>query len=234
MSKYSQIVVFSGAGISASSGLQTFRDNGGLWEQYPIEEVATPGAWQLNPDRVTEFYNLRRKQLEGVTPNLAHLALVQLERKAKVSVITQNVEDLHERVGSTEVIHLNGTLTHVRCTGPSPHRTCWGYQPVEPTDRCSCGAPLRPDVVWFGEEVPAMEVALATLETADELVVIGTSLQVYPAAQLVFQRLGEIPITLVDPAPLPTTLVGKVNHLMGDAAALLPQWVAEYRPLSMR
>lgn len=223
------VVVFTGAGISASSGLHTFRDNGGLWEQYRIEEVATPEAWQQDANRVTDFYNRRRKQLELVQPNLAHLALVQLERKAQVTVITQNVDDLHERAGSKQVLHLHGTLTHVRCTGLPAHRHFWGYRPVGLSETCPCGQPLRPDVVWFGEEVPAMDQALQLLETADELLVIGTSLQVYPAAQLAYQRMGEIPITLIDPAPLPNVLHHNVEHLMGDAAALLPQWVAEYR-----
>lgn len=173
-----KIIVFTGAGISAESGLGTFRDSGGLWEKYDIHEIATPEAWHKNPDLVNEFYNMRRKQCYEANPNKAHVALFELEKYFDVQIITQNIDDLHERAGSTNVIHLHGEINKVKSSGPNAEKTYypqdhWG---VKMGDVCPEGYQLRPHVVWFGEEVPMMETAIKTMETADIVIVIGTSL----------------------------------------------------------
>lgn len=183
-----KIVVLSGAGISAESGIRTFRDSGGLWEEYPVEEVATPQAWKRNPDKVQEFYNLRRKQVMAAMPNAAHKYFAELEKHFDVTVITQNIDDLHERGGSTKVVHLHGNIRLAKSSGPDPDKK---FYPVEDgsismEDRCEDGYVLRPHVVWFGEEVPELERAAEICKEADILVVVGTSLQVYPAAGLAF------------------------------------------------
>jgi NAD-dependent deacetylase len=179
------IVVLTGAGISAESGLKTFRDSGGLWEGHRPETVATPGAWQRDRELVLRFYNQRRTQLAEVAPNPAHLALVDLEKHFEVTIITQNVDDLHERAGSTNVLHLHGELTKVRSTLDPSLIYDWGYRELHPGDRCSRGSQLRPHIVWFGEPVPAIEAAIPIVQSADYILVIGTSLVVYPAASLI-------------------------------------------------
>lgn len=225
------IAVLTGAGVSAASGLSTFRDTGGLWEQYRVEDVATPEAWLRNPERVTEFYNKRREQLEHAAPNAAHRALVELESKAAVHIITQNVDDLHQRAGSARVLHLHGELTWVRCCGPEQVRRYWGTRPVDLLSQgCANGHPWRPDVVWFGEEVPRMDEAYPLVETADLLLVVGTSLQVYPAAQLAYAALGRIPVHVFDPAPLSISGRNLVEHHRGPADELLPCWVETFVP----
>lgn len=180
-----KVVIFSGSGVSAESGIRTFRDSGGLWEEYDIYEVATPEAWARNPALVTEFYNARRKQVIESEPNPAHFAIADLERKYDVTVITQNIDDLHERAGSKNVLHLHGEIMKARSTvdeglvypvkGPS----------LSADDRCEKGSVLRPHIVWFGEMVPMLEPAARLTMTADIFIVIGTSLEVYPAASLV-------------------------------------------------
>ncbi|MEQ8908289.1 MAG: NAD-dependent deacylase [Vicingaceae bacterium] len=194
-----RIVVFSGAGVSAESGLKTFRDNDGLWENHEVTEVATPEAWQRNPDLVLRFYNMRRKQLENAKPNPAHYAIAALESKYEVVVITQNIDDLHEQAGSKKVIHLHGELKKVR----SEKFPDLVYQTKKPEiqlgDLCEKGFQLRPHVVWFGEAVPMMDVALQESSKADMLVVVGTSLNVYPAASLIHAIPDGIPAYLVDP-----------------------------------
>lgn len=187
MKKPVKIVVFSGAGMSAESGIQTFRDSDGLWENYKIEDVATPEAWKANPDLVTAFYNARRKQILSVEPNPAHFQIAALEDGYEVSVITQNIDDLHERAGSSKVLHLHGNIRYSKSSGPNAESA---YYPIEgweltEADRCPKGYRLRPHVVWFGEAVPAYDSAVEILHTADVLLVIGTSLQVYPAAGLI-------------------------------------------------
>ncbi len=182
-----KIAVFSGAGMSAESGIQTFRDSNGLWENYAIEEVATPQAWAKDPDLVTQFYNARRKNVIDALPNEAHQAIADLQALAKVQVITQNIDDLHERAGSKHVLHLHGNIRYAKSSGPRQETT---YYPIDgwelsAKDICPDGYRLRPHVVWFGEAVPAYEDAAALLQEADILIVIGTSLQVYPAAGLV-------------------------------------------------
>ena len=181
------IVVFSGAGMSAESGIQTFRDSDGLWENYRIEDVATPRAWAKDPDLVTEFYNARRKSVISAEPNSAHLAIAALEKVGKVHVITQNIDDLHERAGSKEVLHLHGNIRLSKSSGPNQESAYYpinGWKLTE-SDVCPEGYRLRPHVVWFGEDVPAYTEASEILQKADVLIVIGTSLQVYPAAGLI-------------------------------------------------
>ncbi len=182
-----KIVFFSGAGMSAESGISTFRDSGGLWENYKIEEVATPEAWKKHPDIVSEFYNQRRKQIIDTVPNEAHSILSELEKQFEVYIITQNIDDLHERAGSKNVLHLHGNIRLAKSSGPNQEKK---YYPIEgweltKDDLCEDGYRLRPHVVWFGESVPAFEKAITLIKDADYFVVIGTSLQVYPAAGLI-------------------------------------------------
>jgi NAD-dependent deacetylase len=195
-----KLVVLSGAGISAESGISTFRDNNGLWDNYRIEDVATPEAWIRNQELVLDFYNQRRKQAHNVKPNAAHYALVELEKYFDVSIITQNVDNLHEIAGSTNVIHLHGELFKSRST-TNPElvyqMTSWE---LKTGDLCELGSQLRPHIVWFGEEVPMMETALGVAEEADIFLVIGTSLAVYPAAGLVHYVPPGKPIYIIDPA----------------------------------
>jgi NAD-dependent deacetylase len=196
-----KIVALTGAGISAPSGLRTFRDADGLWENHRIEDVATPEAWRRDPALVLRFYNERRAQLATVRPNAAHLALAAWERTHQVVVITQNVDDLHERAGSSRVFHLHGELTKARSTRDASLVVEIGYAAIAPGDLAPDGAPLRPHIVWFGEAVPMIEPAAAELADADAVVVIGTSLQVYPAAGLAELAPPHARRFLVDPRP---------------------------------
>jgi NAD-dependent deacetylase len=180
-----KLVVLSGAGVSAESGLKTFRDGGGLWEGHRVEDVATPEAFERNPGLVLEFYNQRRRALASAAPNPAHLAIAELEHKFEVSVITQNVDNLHERAGSSSVLHLHGELTKARSSvDPSYVVEIEGTELVL-GDRCPLGSQLRPHIVWFGEAVPLMEEAMQLMRRAEVVIVVGTSLVVYPAAGLV-------------------------------------------------
>ncbi|HPG05728.1 MAG TPA: Sir2 family NAD-dependent protein deacetylase [Saprospiraceae bacterium] len=194
-------VVLTGAGISAESGLQTFRDAGGLWEGYSIYEVATPEAWERQPQVVLDFYNWRREQLLAVQPNKAHQLVMQLETVYDVQIITQNVDDLHERAGSRSVLHLHGALRQVRCTKPGHSEIIPWDGPLTLLDTCSAGHPLRPHIVWFGEDVPAMTHAISKMPEADLLIIIGTSLQVYPAAGLTGYVRPDCRIYYIDPNP---------------------------------
>lgn len=194
------VVVLSGAGISAESGLKTFRDMGGLWENYAIEEVATPQAWAKNPALVQSFYNERRQQAAQAQPNGAHTALAALESWAKVTVITQNVDDLHERAGSSSVMHLHGELRKVRSVKNPNIILDIGGKVLENGACGPDGHVLRPHIVWFGEEVPLLANAAEICQTADFLLIVGTSLQVYPAAGLVHEVSPETPKFVIDPA----------------------------------
>lgn len=187
--------------MSAESGIQTFRDSDGLWEHHRLEEVATPDAWRTNPDLVTRFYNERRKRILEVEPNAAHRQIAALESEFKVFVVTQNIDDLHERAGSTEVLHLHGNIRLSKSSGPNSEHAYYTIEGWELTekDRCPDGFRLRPHVVWFGEAVPAYDQAVEILRKADILIVIGTSLQVYPAAGLIFYTPKEAIQILVDP-----------------------------------
>ncbi len=194
------IVVLTGAGISAESGLKTFRDADGLWEGHDIMEVASPQGFEANPELVMDFYNQRRRQLLKVNPNAAHFDLVQLEQHHKVTIITQNVDDLHERAGSTNVIHLHGELLKVRSMN-DPHLILDWSRDLVMGDTDGNGHQLRPNIVWFGEDVPMIELAIKICEHADVLIIIGTSMQVYPAASLMHYVRKEIPLYFIDPKP---------------------------------
>ncbi len=194
-----KLVVLTGAGISAESGIQTFRDSGGLWEGYKIEEVATPEAWQRNPEQVQEFYNLRRKAVLDADPNEAHRAIVSLEEHFEVSVITQNIDNLHERAGSSSILHLHGEIVLARSTVDETKIYPIKGAILKMTDTCSFGLPLRPHIVWFGEQVPMMIPASKIVSEADILVIIGTSMVVYPAAGLIKYTNPGIPVFVVDP-----------------------------------
>ena len=195
------IVVLSGAGMSAESGLKTFRDNDGLWENHRVEEVATPEAWRRDCALVLRFYNERRKALLAAEPNDGHRIIAGWEKDHRVTVVTQNVDDLHERAGSTNVVHLHGELMKARSTADAQlvyPLTGWE---LKEGDRCEKGAQLRPHIVWFGEEVPLMAEAEAVVATADVLVVVGSSLLVYPAAGLAFSAPPGARRILIDPRP---------------------------------
>ncbi len=195
------IVVLSGAGMSAESGLRTFRDNGGLWEDHRVEDVATPEAWRRDRALVLRFYNERRKALLAAEPNEGHRIIAGWEQSHRVSVITQNVDDLHERAGSTRVLHLHGELMKARSTAdPTLVYPMTGWE-LREGDKCGKGSQLRPHIVWFGEEVPLMPLAAEVAGTADILVVVGTSLQVYPAAGLAFCAPSRARRVLIDPQP---------------------------------
>ena len=194
------IVVLTGAGMSAESGIKTFRDADGLWEGHDVMQVATPEGFQDNPELVLDFYNQRRRQLLTVNPNAAHYDLASLEKDYKVSIITQNVDDLHERAGSSNVIHLHGELLKVR--NVVDELSYFEHQgDIKLGDTCPEGHQLRPHIVWFGEMVPMMEAAMEVCATADVLIIIGTSMQVYPAASLMHYVPEGIPIFFIDPKP---------------------------------
>lgn len=193
-----KIVVLTGAGMSAESGISTFRDANGLWENHDILDVATPEGWRKNPKLVLDFYNQRRRQLKIVEPNAAHFYLKRLEEEYEVSVITQNVDNLHERAGSAHVIHLHGELSKVRSEKNEQLIYDW-FEDLVWGDRGADGAQLRPHIVWFGEMVPMMENAVAEMLTADIMLIIGTSLQVYPAASLIDYAAATTPIYVIDP-----------------------------------
>lgn len=195
------IVVLTGAGISAESGLKTFRDADGLWEGHDVMEVASPTGFANNPELVLEFYNQRRRQLLEVKPNKAHYALAELEKNYQVTIVTQNVDDLHERAGSSNVIHLHGELLKVRSTHDESYVLDWKTD-LKLGDCCENGYQLRPHIVWFGEPVPMIEKAIEICETADILLIIGTSLQVYPAAGLINYAPPKAKIYYIDPNPV--------------------------------
>ena len=195
-----KIVVLTGAGISADSGLRTFRDTDGLWEGYKVEEVCTPEAFARNPQLVIDLYNERRRQAQAAEPNAAHRTLAELEKYYQVQIVTQNVDDLHERAGSSNVLHLHGELNKARSSADENYVIKWtGDQSVSDTD--PQGRPMRPHIVWFGEAVPLIETAARWVSQADKVLVIGTSMQVYPAAGLVEYAPYEAERYLVDPRP---------------------------------
>lgn len=217
-------VVLTGAGISAESGLQTFRDSGGLWEGYRVEDVCTPEAFARSPQTVIDFYNARRRAAAAAEPNAAHFALADLERAYDVQIITQNVDDLHERACSSKVLHLHGELNKLRSTVDESEILPWqGDQTL--ADRDSRGRPLRPHIVWFGEAVPLIEEAVRLVEAADTVIVVGTSLKVYPAASLLHYARFGVPVYLIDPKP--NTDVSGVEILAQTAVRGVPALVAE-------
>jgi len=194
------IVILTGAGMSAESGVKTFRDSGGLWEGHDVMKVASPQGWEEDQDLVLEFYNQRRRQLLSVKPNSGHLGLVELEKEYNVQIITQNVDDLHERAGSSQVLHLHGELFKVRSTYDENNVLDW-KKDLNKGDLCKNGYQLRPHIVWFGEQVPMLQKAMEIVEKADLFIVIGTSMQVYPAASLIHYVPSGNPIYFIDPRP---------------------------------
>lgn len=219
-----KIVVLTGAGMSAESGISTFRDSGGLWEKYPVEQVATPEGYAANPKLVIDFYNERRKQLLNVRPNMGHRILAELEKYFDITVVTQNVDNLHERAGSTKVIHLHGELTKVTSSRePNNPKYIKELSPecydVKIGDLADDGSQLRPFIVWFGEAVPMIETAIDCVEKADIFVIIGTSMNVYPAAGLLNYVNPSVPVYLIDPNPVNITSGRKIHVISKGASA---------------
>ena len=215
-----KITVLTGAGVSAESGISTFRDSDGLWEQHRVEDVASIEGWYRNPSLVLDFYNARRRQLASVRPNAAHVAIASLEDEFDVTVVTQNVDNLHERAGSTRIIHLHGELTKVR-----PENCCCdmdgfseetvfdiGFDEIHVGDMAPNGAQLRPHIVWFGEAVPKIDAAIDAVEAADFVLIVGTSLQVYPAAGLYRYAKMDAPIYIIDPNEV-TVRDSRITHI---------------------
>lgn len=193
------LVILTGAGMSSESGIRTFREAGGLWEEYDVTEVASPIGWQKNMDLVLRFYNERRKQLEGCNPNTGHTGIAQLEKYFNVRIITQNIDNLHERAGSTHVLHLHGEITKARSTCDPNLIYDIGYSNITRGDLCEKGSQLRPHIVWFGEPVPMMEEAVRITSEAEIFIVIGSSLNVYPAAGLIAYAPENASLWLIDP-----------------------------------
>ena len=227
-----KLVVLTGAGVSAESGISTFSDSAGLWENHNVEDVASIDGWYRDPALVLDFYNARRAQLGTVRPNAAHYAIASLEQNYDVTVVTQNVDNLHERAGSTRIIHLHGELTKVR-----PENCCnemdgfseetvfdIGADPVHLGDKAPNGAQLRPHIVWFGEAVPKIEAAIDAVEAADVLLIVGTSLQVYPAAGLYRYARMSAPIYIIDPKDVPVR-DGRVVHIKDVATKGMEQFL---------
>lgn len=229
-----KLVVLSGAGMSAESGISTFRDAGGLWDQYPVEQVATPEGYAANPELVIRFYNERRRQLLDVVPNAGHLGLAELEKRYEVTVVTQNVDNLHERAGSSRVIHLHGELTKV-CSSKDPQNLRYVKElkpeeyEVHIGDKAGDGSQLRPFIVWFGEAVPAIETAIDYVRQADVFVIIGTSLNVYPAAGLLHYVPDAAEVYLIDPKPVDTHSSRPVHVIQKGASEGVRQ-LAELLP----
>lgn len=228
------IVVLSGAGISAESGLPTFRDHGGLWEGVRFEEVATPAAWAADPGRVLRFYNERRRALRAARPNAAHLALAALEKYHEVTIVTQNVDDLHERAGSSRVIHLHGQLTHARGTLDESLVYPLYDRDIELGDLCELGSQLRPHVVWFGEPVPELEKGAEAIARADALLVVGTSLAVYPAACLIHEAPARAERIMVNPEIPEGAFSAGFECVRATASAGVPLAARRWMPESDR
>ncbi len=220
-----RIVVLTGAGMSAESGVSTFRDNNGLWENHRVEDVATPDAWLRYPDLVMRFYNERRKQLFEVEPNAGHKGLVKLEEKYDVQIVTQNVDDLHERAGSSNVLHLHGELKKVRSTIDPSLIYEVDHWEVNLGDKCEKGSQLRPHIVWFGEAVPMIEPAVEIVSKADFCIVIGTSLLVYPAAGLLNYVSPEVPKYYIDPKAYDVPGIQNLTVIKKKAGEGVPELV---------
>ncbi len=215
-----KLVVLTGAGVSAESGIKTFRDSDGLWENYKVEDVAAVEGWIRNPSLVLDFYNARRKQLKGTKPNRAHEIIAELEKDFDVIVVTQNVDNLHERAGSTRVLHLHGELTKVRPVDSYNNKDGYsekevidiGYDSIKMGDLSPSGVQLRPHIVWFGEAVPNIQKGVVAVESADIIIIVGTSLQVYPAAGLYGFAKASTPIYLIDPKD-PMVSDSRLTHI---------------------
>lgn len=214
-----KLVVLTGAGMSAESGIATFRDSGGLWEQYPVEQVATPEGFNENPELVLHFYNMRRRELMSAKPNAGHLGLAEMENIFDVTIITQNIDNLHEQAGSSKILHLHGELMKARSTGDDS--LIYDIDPrqieLQLGDTCEKGFQLRPHIVWFGEAVPMIHEAEKICRQADIFVIIGTSMNVYPAAGLLYEVRKNIPVYLIDPKDVHTCYY-KIHHIRKGAS----------------
>jgi NAD-dependent deacetylase len=218
MNQRKKIIVFSGAGMSADSGIPTFRDSDGLWENYKIEDVATPDAWRKNPTLVLDFYNQRRKQIMEAQPNNAHYFFALLEDNYDVQIITQNIDDLHERAGSSKVLHLHGEIMKARSTFNESlvyNLTNWE---IKLGDKCEKGSQLRPHIVWFNEAVPNMDIAIELLDDVDYFIIVGTSLNVYPAAGLLNFVPPESKKILIDPKDFNLSKSNNIMHIKKTAS----------------
>lgn len=213
-----KLCVLTGAGMSAESGIKTFRDSGGLWEEHDVMTVASIDGWYENPQLVLQFYNERRKQLETAKPNKGHLLLASLQDRYDVQIITQNVDDLHERAGSKNVLHLHGELKKARSTADPSLVYDIGYKEIKWGDNCDKGTQLRPAIVWFGEAVPAFETAIEMVSDADVFAVIGTSLNVYPAAGLINYIPASVSVFVIDPNNVPVPNRNNI-HIIKDVAS---------------
>lgn len=216
-----KIVIISGAGISAESGLATFRDPDGLWQQYDLEDLATPQAFARNPELVHRFYNSRRIHAAKAEPNAAHLAIAKLEQAFNVVVVTQNVDDLHERAGSSKVLHLHGKLNEARSSKNPNLIEVIGQRELKVGELAADGSALRPNIVWFGEDVPAMQPAIREIQSADKILVVGTSLQVYPAASLLFYARDDAEKVLINLEATDTDT--GYQFIQGKAATEVPK-----------
>ncbi|TAE76245.1 MAG: NAD-dependent deacylase [Bacteroidetes bacterium] len=229
MTEKKKIIVLTGAGISAESGIKTFRDSDGLWENHHVQDVATPEAWKKDKELVTRFYNQRRSQLTEVKPNAGHLGLVELEEYFDVTIITQNVDDLHERAGSTKIIHLHGELTKVRSSINPDLVFDWGYKEVKIGDMCEDGSQLRPHIVWFGEAVPKMGEATLIARKSDIFILIGSSMVVYPAAGLITEVHNNQPKYIIDPQK-PAINLDKMTTFIAEPATIgVPKLIKELK-----
>lgn len=213
-----KLVILTGAGMSAESGIKTFRDSDGLWEEYDVRDVATPEGWARDADLVLRFYNERRRQLKEAAPNAGHIGVARLEKYFDVHVITQNIDNLHERAGSTKVLHLHGELTKARSTSDPALVYDIGYKDLNRGDVCERGSQLRPHIVWFGEAVPMMEEAVEICSHANIFVVIGSSLVVYPAAGLLGFAPSGASLWLIDPNEVDTPVVRKIEFIREKAS----------------
>ena len=218
-----KVVVFTGAGVSAESGIKTFRASDGLWEEYRIEDVATPGAWQKDKELVLRFYNERRKQILYAKPNAAHVALAELQNHFDVQIITQNIDDLHERAGSKKVLHLHGEILKARSTANPALIVDIKREELNVGDKCELGSQLRPHIVWFGEAVPNMEIAYLLAEKADIFIVIGTSLNVYPAAGITEFVSDDADKYLIDPNAYKLNLPNGFKTIVTNACEGVPE-----------
>jgi NAD-dependent deacetylase len=216
--KMKSLIVLTGAGMSSESGIKTFRDSGGLWEEYDVTEVATPGAWVKNRDLVLRFYNERRRQLASCKPNEGHIGLAQLEKYFDVHIITQNIDNLHEKAGSSKILHLHGELTKARSSIDPSLIYDIGYKDINPGDKCEKGSQLRPHIVWFGEQVPMMDEAASLTGKADIFVVVGSSLNVYPAAGLISYAPANASLWLIDPKEVVVPVNRKVEVITEKAS----------------
>lgn len=229
--KKQKLVVLTGAGISAESGLQTFRDGDGLWEGYNVYDVATPQAWAANPSLVQDFYNMRRKSVLEAAPNKAHKLLAELEQHFDVHIITQNIDNLHERGGSANVLHLHGEITKSQSTrNPDLVYDIEGWE-LKIGETCELGSQLRPFIVWFGEAVPKIEDAAVIVSQADIFMIIGTSLVVYPAAGLVNYAPPDIPIYIIDKGSPEFRKTSNITFIQQTASVGLEQWMKEHLPV---